>query len=54
MKVDCPIFWVLCAIGGGSLELPDAAGLPMGRRSDGDVNTESHVVLEMRGYCRHF
>ncbi len=47
MKVDCPIFWVLWAVGGGSLDLPDAAGLPMGRRSDGDVNTASHVVLEI-------
>ena len=47
MTLDCPVFWVLWAVGGQPLQLPDAAGLPMGRRSDGDVNVAAHVVLEI-------
>lgn len=47
MQLDCPVFWVMWAVGSGPLQLPDAAGLPMGLRTGGDVNTASHVVLEI-------
>lgn len=44
----CDIFYTLWAVGSGALELPDIAGLPMGKGPN--ALTAHNIVMEVRAF----